>query len=72
MPEFEEKIVDGRFLGLSERSGLLSFIDNKLAVDIKTVDVRDFHKYMLAGYALATEAELEVLMNYSRYIILGS
>lgn len=64
LPAFEEKIVDGRFLGLSRELKVDVFLDNRLVMDIKTGDVRDFHKYTLAGYALAIEADLEVPVDY--------
>ncbi|MEM1550139.1 MAG: type I-A CRISPR-associated protein Cas4/Csa1 [Candidatus Methanomethylicia archaeon] len=64
LPAFEEKIVDGRFIGLSKELKVDVFLDNRLVVDIKTGDVRDFHKYTLAGYALAIEADLEVPVDY--------
>jgi CRISPR-associated protein Csa1 len=71
MPEFEEKIVDGRFLGLSRELRVDVFMDNRLVIDVKTGDVRDFHKYTLAGYALAIEADLEVPVDYGVILYLA-
>ncbi|MEM2741476.1 MAG: type I-A CRISPR-associated protein Cas4/Csa1 [Nitrososphaeria archaeon] len=64
IPEFEEKIVDGRYLGFSRELKVDLFMDNRLVIDIKTGDVRDFHKYTLAGYALAIEADSEIPVDY--------
>lgn len=64
LPVFEEKIVDGRFLGLSRELKVDVFLDNRLVIDVKTGDVRDFHRYTLAGYALAIEADSEIPVDY--------
>jgi len=64
IPAFEEKIVDGRALGFSKELKVDVFLDNRLVIDVKTGDVRDFHKYTLVGYALAIEADLEIPVDY--------
>ncbi len=64
VPMDAERVVDGRLLGLSKELRIDIFTDRRLIVDIKTGDVRDFHKYALAGYALALESSLEIPIDY--------
>jgi len=63
-PQVSEKLVDGRLLGLSKELRIDVMLDNRVIIDIKTGDVRDFHKYALAGYALAIESDLEIPIDY--------
>lgn len=64
IPQFSEKLVDGRLIGLSKELRIDVMLDNRVIIDIKTGDVRDFHKYALAGYALAIESDLETPIDY--------
>jgi len=59
VPSIVEKHVDGSPLGLSSNLRIDMMLDNNIVLDIKTGEYRDFHKYTLAGYALAVEADLE-------------
>lgn len=64
IPMDVERLVDGRLLGLSRELKVDMFTDRRIVADIKTGDVRDFHKYTLAGYALAIESDLEIPIDY--------
>jgi len=64
IPQASEKLIDGRPLGLSKELRIDMILDNRVIIDIKTGDVRDFHKYALAGYALAIESDLEIPVDY--------
>lgn len=59
-----ERTVDGRLLGLSSELKIDMFADKRIVIEIKTGDVRDFHKYAVTGYALAVEADLEIPIDY--------
>ena len=59
-----ERLVNGRLLGLSHELRVDIFTDKRVVIDIKTGEVRDFHKYTLAGYALAIESDLEIPIDY--------
>lgn len=59
VPSIVERNVDGSLLGLSNQLRVDMLLENNAVLDIKTGDVRPFHKYSLAGYALAIEADLE-------------
>lgn len=64
IPVEVEKIINGRLLGLSRELRVDMFTDRRVVIDIKTGDPRDFHKYTIAGYALAIEADLEIPIDY--------
>lgn len=64
VPQVSEKLVDGRLIGLSGELRIDVMLDNRVIIDIKTGDVHDFHKYALAGYALAIESDLEIPIDY--------
>jgi CRISPR-associated protein Csa1 len=59
VPSVVERVVDGSALGLSSELRIDMFLDSNIVLDIKTGDYRDFHKYALAGYALAIESNIE-------------
>jgi len=59
-----ERLVNGRLLGLSHELRVDMFTDRRVVIDIKTGELRDFHKYTLAGYALAIESDLEIPIDY--------
>mgnify|MGYP000384757150 CR=1 FL=1 len=59
-----ERIVNGQLLGLSSELKIDMFADKRIVVEIKTGDVRDFHKYAVTGYALAVESDLEIPIDY--------
>jgi len=64
IPVEVEKLIDGRLLGLSRELKVDMFTDRRIVADIKTGDVREFHKYALAGYALAIESDLEIPIDF--------
>jgi len=64
VPSVVERVIDGSPLGLSKQLRIDMFLDNNIVIDIKTGDYRDFHKYTLAGYALAVEADLNKPVDY--------
>ena len=64
VPSIVERVVDGSPLGLSKQLRIDMFLDNNVILDIKTGDYREFHKYALAGYALAIEADLNRPIDY--------
>ncbi len=64
VPSVVERVVDGSPLGLSKQLRIDMFLDSNIVIDIKTGDYRDFHKYTLAGYALAVEADLNKPVDY--------
>jgi len=59
-----ERIINGQLLGLSSELKVDMFADRRIVIEIKTGDVRDFHKYAVAGYALAVESDLEIPIDY--------
>lgn len=59
-----ERAVNGQLLGLSSELKIDMFADKRIVIEIKTGDVRDFHKYAVTGYALAVEADLEIPIDY--------
>ena len=64
VPMDVERLVNGRLLGLSQELRVDLFTERRIVVEIKTGDVRPFHKYVLAGYALAIESDLEIPIDY--------
>jgi len=64
VPMDVERLVNGRLLGLSHELRVDLFTDRRIVVDIKTGEVRPFHKYVLAGYALAIESDLEIPIDF--------
>lgn len=64
VPSIVERTVDGSLLGLSSELRIDMLLENNVVLDIKTGDIRPFHKYTLAGYALAVECDLETPIDY--------
>ena len=64
IPVDVEKPVDGRLIGLSQELRIDMLTNRRIIMEIKTGDVRSFHKYSLAGYALALEADAEIPIDY--------
>lgn len=56
VPSVVERRLDGFHLGLSRELRVDMLLDRGLVLDIKTGEERDFHKYVLTGYALAYES----------------
>lgn len=67
-----ERLVNGHLLGLSQELKVDLFTDKRIVVEIKTGDVRPFHKYTLVGYALAMESDLEIPIDYGIVSYLSS
>jgi len=59
-----ERIVNGQLLGLSSELKIDMFADKRIVIEIKTGDIRDFHKYAVTGYALAIESDLDIPIDY--------
>lgn len=55
LPSVAERKIDGSRLGLS-RSLSVDLLEGNIILEVKTGEVRPFHKYAIAGYALALEA----------------
>ena len=64
IPSVVERSIDGSLLGLSSELRVDMLLENDVILDIKTGDIRPFHKYTLAGYALAIECDLEKPIDY--------
>jgi CRISPR-associated protein Csa1 len=63
IPPIVERKVDGSMLGLSKELSVDIYTPAYAVADIKTGEIRSFHKYALTGYALALEADEEVAVN---------
>lgn len=59
-----ERIVNGQLIGLSSELKVDMFADKRIVIEIKTGDIRDFHKYAVTGYALAIESDLDIPIDY--------
>lgn len=64
IPVDVERIVNGQLLGLSSELKIDMFADKRIVIEIKTGDIRDFHKYAVTGYALAVESDLDIPIDY--------
>jgi CRISPR-associated protein Csa1 len=64
IPPIVERKIDGSLIGLSKELSVDIYTPAYAIADIKTGEVREFHKYALAGYALAIEADDESAVNY--------
>jgi CRISPR-associated protein Csa1 len=59
-----EKKIDGSLIGLSKELSVDMCTDGPMLIDIKTGEPKEFHKYSLAGYALAIECESGFEVNF--------
>lgn len=57
IPPITEMKVDGSLVGLSRELSVDLYSPSNAVIDVKTGDVRPFHKYAPTGYALAIEAD---------------
>jgi CRISPR-associated protein Csa1 len=64
IPPIVERKVDGSLVGLSKELSVDIYAPAYAVADIKTGEVRGFHKYALTGYALALEADEETAVNF--------
>ena len=71
VPPIVERRVDGSLVGLSRELSVDIYMPAYAIIDLKTGEMRPFHKYALAGYALALEADEEIEVNYGFVIYLG-
>jgi len=62
--------VNGQMLGLSRELRVDVYL-GKLIAELKTGEKRSFHRYALAGYALAIEADREQPVDYGLIIYLS-
>lgn len=65
-----EHRVDGSTLGLSKNLRVDGLMDMGVVLEVKLGKPQDFHKYALAGYALALEADTEVPVDYGLIVYL--
>ncbi|MCS7125531.1 MAG: type I-A CRISPR-associated protein Cas4/Csa1 [Aigarchaeota archaeon] len=73
IPVDVERIVNGQLLGLSSELRIDMFADKRIVIEIKTGEIRDFHKYTITGYALAVESDLDIPIDYGivSYILIS-
>lgn len=64
IPPVSERKVDGSLIGLSKELSVDIYTPFNAIADLKTGEVRPFHPYTAAGYALAVEADEETPINY--------
>lgn len=64
IPPIVERKIDGSLVGLSKELSVDIYTPAYAIADIKTGEIRDFHKYAPTGYALAIEADEEIAVNY--------
>ncbi len=64
LPSISEMKVDGSLVGLSRELSVDVYTPFNALIDLKTGDVRTFHKYNSAGYALAIEADKNIEVNF--------
>ena len=68
VPPIVEKKVDGSLVGLARELSADVYVPAYAIADLKTGEVRAFHKYAPTGYALAIEADEEVAVNFGLVI----
>ncbi|MDJ0274756.1 MAG: type I-A CRISPR-associated protein Cas4/Csa1 [Aigarchaeota archaeon] len=64
IPAVSEMKVDGSLVGLSRELSVDIYTPYNTVIDVKTGDVRSFHRYVGAGYALAIESDKGVEVNF--------
>lgn len=64
IPPIVERKIDGGLVGLSKELSVDIYTPAYAIADIKTGEIREFHKYAPTGYALAIEADEEIAVNY--------
>jgi CRISPR-associated protein Csa1 len=70
LPPFVEKRVDGSLLGLSENLSVDVFTPYNVIADLKSGEERDRNLLLLAGYALALEADEFTDVNFGFVVYL--
>ncbi len=70
IPPVTERKVDGSLVGLSRELSVDIYTPFNAIADLKTGEVRKFHPYTAAGYALAIEAEENVPVDFGFIIYL--
>lgn len=70
IPPVTERKVDGSLVGLAHELSVDIYTPFNAIADLKTGEIRKFHPYTAAGYALAVEAEEGVEVNYGFIIYL--
>jgi len=64
LPSITEMKVDGSLVGMSRELSVDVYTPFNAVIDFKTGEVRNFHRYTAAGYALAIEADKGVAINF--------
>ncbi|GBC71636.1 hypothetical protein HRbin02_01421 [Candidatus Calditenuaceae archaeon HR02] len=64
IPAVSEMKVDGSLVGLSRELSVDIYTPYNTVIDIKTGDIRSFHRYVGAGYALAIESDKGVEVDF--------
>jgi len=64
IPPISERKVDGSLIGLSRELSIDIYNPPLAIADLKTGEIRPFHKYAPVGYALALEADEGIEVNY--------
>lgn len=64
IPPVVERKVDGSLIGLSRELSVDIYTPFNAVADLKTGEVREFHPYAAAGYALALEAEENIPVDF--------
>jgi len=70
IPDLTEVRVDGSRIGLSNEL-YIDILRGNVVADIKTGDIRDFHRLTVAGYALALESDRRIPIDIGLVIYLS-
>jgi CRISPR-associated protein Csa1 len=68
LPSISEMKVDGSLVGFSKELSVDIYTPFNAIADIKTGDVRSFHKHILAAYALAIESSERIPIDFGMII----
>ncbi|MCS7127592.1 MAG: type I-A CRISPR-associated protein Cas4/Csa1 [Thaumarchaeota archaeon] len=73
IPPITEMKVDGSLIGLSRELSVDLYAPSNAVIDVKTGDVRPFHRYAPTGYALAIEADkgIPIDIGITAYLSIG-
>lgn len=64
IPPIVERKIDGSLIGLAKELSVDIYTPAYAIADLKTGEIRKFHKYAPTGYALAIEADEEIEANF--------
>jgi len=68
LPSISEKKVDGSLVGFSKELSVDIYTPFNAIADIKTGDIRNFHRHILAAYALAIESSERIAVDFGMII----